>query len=148
MELEAEKFCEHHDARGNLFADWNAAFGSWLRKAREIDDERGVPREIDEPLFARAPGEPWVPLPAPAPQRTPEEQAEIDAAFARYQRAREATIKQHSRTEHRRIADLEHEARLAKETDPQVLELIAITKRRREELAADEARRRIAAEMH
>jgi hypothetical protein len=37
---EAEKFCDHHDAPGNLFADWDAAFCQWLRWAHKMPARR------------------------------------------------------------------------------------------------------------
>lgn len=34
-ELELGKFCDYHDAKGNKFADWDAAFRNWLRNASD-----------------------------------------------------------------------------------------------------------------
>jgi len=34
-ERELGKFCDYHDAKGNKFADWDAAFRNWLRNASD-----------------------------------------------------------------------------------------------------------------
>lgn len=38
---EAEHFRDHHTARASKFADWNAAFRTWLRNARKFAQSRG-----------------------------------------------------------------------------------------------------------
>lgn len=36
VDMEAEKFLAHHEARGNRFVSWDRAFDTWLLKAREF----------------------------------------------------------------------------------------------------------------
>ncbi len=38
---EAVTFRNHHLAKGNLFADWDAAFNNWVRRAKKFADENG-----------------------------------------------------------------------------------------------------------
>lgn len=37
---EADRFKNHHTAKGNVFASWNAAFSNWLSKADEFQSEK------------------------------------------------------------------------------------------------------------
>ena len=39
---ELEKFKNHHDSKGNVFADWQAAFRTWLTKAHEFSLNRNT----------------------------------------------------------------------------------------------------------
>lgn len=41
MELELEKFQDFHQAKGNKYVDWQAAFRNWLTKAAEFRAKRG-----------------------------------------------------------------------------------------------------------
>lgn len=41
VQAEAERFRDHHQAKGNVFADWHAAFRKWLGNAKKWDAERG-----------------------------------------------------------------------------------------------------------
>lgn len=34
IKREQRQFCDHHDAKGSKFIDWNKAFNTWLRNAR------------------------------------------------------------------------------------------------------------------
>lgn len=36
-----ESFAEYHRSKGNVFADWDAAFGTWIRKEAKYRAERG-----------------------------------------------------------------------------------------------------------
>lgn len=38
---EAHKFADHHRSRGNLMADWDAAWRTWIRKSMEFKAQRG-----------------------------------------------------------------------------------------------------------
>lgn len=40
LEHEASQFIDHHDAKGSVFADWDAAFRTWLRNAVKFQSER------------------------------------------------------------------------------------------------------------
>lgn len=44
MEYQAEKFADHHIAKGSQFADWDRAFQNWLRNAIEFGQVK--PRKI------------------------------------------------------------------------------------------------------
>lgn len=44
VELEAQGFRSHHDAKGNQFVDWNAAFSTWLSNQAKWNRERAKPR--------------------------------------------------------------------------------------------------------
>lgn len=60
LNLEFEKFQDHHGAIGNKFVDWSRAFCKWLRKANEIKNETGgkhVKKSIAEKLFNRYTGQ-------------------------------------------------------------------------------------------
>ena len=50
-DLEAEKFSEHHMARGTVMLDWNRAFFTWLRKAPEF--RRGPSRQATDAFSAQ-----------------------------------------------------------------------------------------------
>lgn len=41
---EADKFRDHHGAKGSRFSDWDAAFRTWLRNARKFDPSLPEPR--------------------------------------------------------------------------------------------------------
>jgi len=41
LELELEKFQDFHQAKGNKYVDWQAAFRNWLTKAAEFRAKRG-----------------------------------------------------------------------------------------------------------
>ncbi len=41
---EAARFADHHDAKGNAFADWDAAFRTWMRNAVKFRGERDANR--------------------------------------------------------------------------------------------------------
>lgn len=50
IRFEVEKFQNHHRAKGNTFADWDAAFRNWLLKAKhfqnETDEANGPKSEV------------------------------------------------------------------------------------------------------
>ena len=52
LNLQAERsaFCDFHDARGSTFANWDAAFRTWLRKSSEF---RGATKPTAKPSTAR-----------------------------------------------------------------------------------------------
>jgi hypothetical protein len=41
IDAEAVRFRDHHDSKGNLFADWDAAFRTWIGNQIRWDRERG-----------------------------------------------------------------------------------------------------------
>lgn len=52
VEAEAERFRSHHEARGSTFADWDAAFRTWLLNAVRFAKERtGVTRDPEAPTI-------------------------------------------------------------------------------------------------
>jgi biotin operon repressor len=53
IEDEADKFRNHHTARGSLFRDWDAAWRTWLGKARQFQG-RSVAGQAK--TFGRGPG--------------------------------------------------------------------------------------------
>lgn len=42
LDLEADAFAAHHEAKGSLFADWDAAFRTWLSNRVRWNRERGT----------------------------------------------------------------------------------------------------------
>lgn len=48
VDAEAQRFRDHHDARGSVFVDWDAAFRTWLGNEAKWRRERGG-RAEDEP---------------------------------------------------------------------------------------------------
>lgn len=54
LDLEFEKFANYHDSKGNMFADWDAAFRTWLSNAKQfskpgkVDVESQNQKVLDE----------------------------------------------------------------------------------------------------
>jgi hypothetical protein len=40
LHRECQRFIDHHDAKGSVFADWDAAFRTWLRNSVEFAKQR------------------------------------------------------------------------------------------------------------
>lgn len=54
VDLRAEwpKFCDHHDARGTTFKDWDAALRTWIRNAKRFGAR--TPAKTDTDMWDRA----------------------------------------------------------------------------------------------
>lgn len=54
----AEAFIDHHRAKGSVFADWDAAFGTWIRNEAKFRADRGErvggPAHDDRPASVKA----------------------------------------------------------------------------------------------
>lgn len=44
VEAEVERFIDHHTAKGTLYADWDAAFRTWIANAIRFSSDRAGPR--------------------------------------------------------------------------------------------------------
>lgn len=50
---ELSQFCDHHDAKGSTFKDWDAAFRTWLRNAAKFRRDRATPAQPPPPTRFR-----------------------------------------------------------------------------------------------
>lgn len=56
LDHEAHRFQSHHDSKGNLFVNWNAAFSTWLANALSFGPRNGPRRTVAPVQRGLAPG--------------------------------------------------------------------------------------------
>ena len=59
IEVESEKFKNHHLAKDSRFSNWNAAFSNWLTKAKEFQPKLAVAPNMSEEELEDRRRNPW-----------------------------------------------------------------------------------------
>lgn len=86
LEGEFAKFADHHRAKGTVFADWEAGWRTWQRKAPDFQR-----RSFAEPRRFEPAGDLLAPAPPPAPER-PRTCPELEALVAKLDRSERAWL--------------------------------------------------------
>ncbi len=55
LRAEWQQFCDHHDAKGSTYKDWNAALRTWIRNAQKFGTRTNRParQQADADMFER-----------------------------------------------------------------------------------------------